>query len=82
MSQSILPIKYVVYRTFCLPHKTQDGNILRKMKAANLRICFIYEGENFMGMYSYHSQENILNTKYHQKTNVLIRLCMKYSTNL
>ena len=30
-----------------------------------------------MGMYSYHSQENILNTKYYQKTNVLIRLCMK-----
>ena len=75
MSRSTLPIKYVVYRKFYIPRETQDGNILRKMKAAN-------EGANSMGMYSYHSQENILNTKYHQKTNVLIPSCMKYSTNL
>ena len=75
MSWSILLIKYVIYSIFYIPHGTQDGNILRKMKAAN-------EGVNSKGMYSYHSQENILSTKYHEKTNVLIWLCMKYSTNL
>ena len=45
------------------------------MKAAN-------EGGNSVGLYSYHSQEKILDTKYHEKTNVLIRLRMKYSKNL
>ena len=75
MSQSILLIKYVIYRKLYIPCETQDGNTLRKMKAKN-------EGWNSVGMYSYHTQENILNTTYHQKTNVLIWLCMKYSTNL
>ena len=70
-----MPIKYVVYRKFYIPRETQDGNILRKRKTAN-------EGANSMGMYSDPSQENTLNIKYHQKTNILIRLCMKYSTNL
>ena len=74
MSQSILPIKDAVYHKSYIPHEMQNGNIPRKMKAAN-------KGANSMGMYSYHSQENILNTKYHPKT-VLIQLCMKYSTNL
>ena len=58
MSQRILPIKYVIYCIFYIPGEMQDGSILRKMKAANERV-------NSMGMCSYHSQENILNTKYH-----------------
>ena len=56
MNKSILVIKYDVYRKFYISCEMQDGNILRKMKAAN-------EGANSMRMYSYHSQENILNKK-------------------